>query len=101
MTLDPVRLMTADLTGDWIISGDGKLIGFNTTNIDCAEILPVLCTNAEVAYINLEDALDMAADKFTTSGIALTSLPAPAAVWLFGSGILGLASVVRRKRKTA
>ena len=101
MTLDPVKLMTADLTGDWNISGDGKLIGFNTTNIDCADILPILCTNAEVVYINLADALDMDASKFSTNGIALTSVPVPAAVWLFGTGILGLASVARRKRKTA
>jgi hypothetical protein len=101
MTLDPVKLMTADLTGDWDISGDGKLIGFNTTNIDCADILPVLCTDAEVVYINLADALDMDTSKFSTNGTALTSVPVPAAVWLFGSGILGLASVAMRKRKTA
>jgi hypothetical protein len=100
MTLDPVKLMTADLTGDWNISGDGKLIGFNTTNIDCADIIPVLCTNAEVVYINLADALDMDARKFSTTGTALTSVPVPAAVWLFGSGILGLASVARRRSKT-
>jgi hypothetical protein len=101
LTPDPVKLMTADLTGDWNISGEGKLIGFNTTNIYCDDILPVLCTNAEVVYINLEDALDMAIDKFSTNGMALTSVPVPAAVWLFGSGVLGLASVARRKRKTA
>lgn len=31
----------------------------------------------------------------------LTGVPVPAAVWLFGSGLLGLAGVARRKRVTA
>jgi hypothetical protein len=37
-----------------------------------------------------------------TSGahsVAVSAIPVPAAVWLFGSGLLGLASIARRKKK--
>lgn len=101
LTLGSIKLMTADLTGIWNISGDGKLIGFNTENIVCADILPADCTNAEVVYISLNDALDMDANKFDTSGIALTSVPLPAAVWLFGTGVIGLGALTRRRKSAA
>ena len=35
---------------------------------------------------------------FVSGGISLTAVPVPAAVWLFGSGLLGLISVARRKQ---
>jgi len=39
------------------------------------------------------------ADKFATSHISVYGVvPVPAAVWLFGSGLLGLVGVARRKR---
>ena len=34
------------------------------------------------------------------SGISSTPVPVPAAAWLFGSGLMGLAAVARRKRRT-
>jgi len=33
----------------------------------------------------------------TTSGFFATVVPAPAAVWLFGSGLLGLIGAARRR----
>ena len=36
-------------------------------------------------------------DDFPSSGVA--PIPVPAAVWLFGSGLLGLVGVARRRRK--
>ena len=36
--------------------------------------------------------------KYQTTGLAVTSVPVPAAVWLFGSGLVGLAGVVRRRK---
>jgi hypothetical protein len=30
-------------------------------------------------------------------GVAVSTVPAPAAAWLFGTGLLGLAGVTRRK----
>jgi len=37
------------------------------------------------------------ADQITSFGALLTPVPVPAAVWLFGSGLLGLLGIARRK----
>jgi hypothetical protein len=34
----------------------------------------------------------------TTAGIAFASVPLPAAAWLFGSGLLGMIGIARRKK---
>ena len=90
-------LMTADLTGVW--GSTGQLIGFNTMNIQCGDAITaiVTCTSTEVIYLTqLIDSLDPggAKGKYHTTGLAVTSVPVPAAVWLFGSGLIGLAGVV-------
>jgi hypothetical protein len=40
-------------------------------------------------------------NNFLVDDIVLTSVPVPAAVWLFGSGLIALVSVARRKTLTA
>jgi len=77
-------LMTADLT-KLVVGTD--LIGMNTTNIVCPFF--DFCTDEESAYINLK------------TGLAVTTIPLPGAVWLFGSGLLGLVGITRHKKKTA
>jgi hypothetical protein len=101
-------LMRADLTGAWAQDGTMTLIGFNTTNIFCHAAIDayVNCTTAEVIYFDLAEALDFndlgknskGNVKSKPSGVALTSVPVPAAVWLFGSGLLGLVAIARRKK---
>jgi hypothetical protein len=93
-------LMTADLKGQW--NSTGQLIGFNTMNIECHAAINAVaqCTTDEVIYLTeLKDALDLggARGKYRTTGLAVTSVPIPATAWLFGSGLLGLVSVARRK----
>ena len=92
-------LMTADITGFNILD-DNFLWGFNTTNIFCADALMaagVSCTNSESVYIELDSAFDqMFQSNFKTTGFATTTVPVPAAVWLFGSA-LGLLGWVRRR----
>jgi hypothetical protein len=93
-------LMTADLTGVW--DSSGSLIGFNTMNIQCSASINALapCTSAEVVYLTqLQQSLDLGGvkGKTSTTGLAVTSVPLPAAAWLFGSGLLGLVGVSRRK----
>jgi hypothetical protein len=93
-------LMTADLTGVW--NSTGKLIGFNTMNIHCNAAIKVVaqCTTNEVIYFTqLEDALDPGGSKgkYKTTGLAVTSVPVPAAVWLFGFGFIALTGVARCK----
>jgi hypothetical protein len=93
--------MTADLAGAFDYSGDGTLWGFNTSGIVCSDNINTLvggCTDAEVVYLNLLEGIgpDFGA-KISTAGRALTSVPLPATAWLFGSGLLGLVGVSRRR----
>jgi len=93
-------LMTADLKGQW--NSTGQLIGFNTMNIECHAAINAVrqCTTDEVIYLSeLKDALDLGGPrgKYKTTGLAVTSVPIPATAWLFGSGLLGLVGVARRK----
>jgi hypothetical protein len=93
-------LMTADLKGQW--NSTGQLVGFNTMNIECHAAIDALvhCTHNEVIYLSqLEDALDLGGTKgkYKTTGLAVTSVPVPATAWLFGSGLIGLTGVARRK----
>jgi len=89
-------LMTADITGFNILD-DEFLWGFNTTNIFCAPELLLNCTNSESVYIELDSAFSGLFDRnFRTTGFATTTIPLPAAAWLFGSA-LGLLGWVRRR----
>lgn len=93
-------LMTADLNGVW--NSAGQLIGFNTTNIWCNDAINAVaqCTTNEVIYLTqLKAALDPGGSqgKYKTTGLAVTSVPVPAAAWLFGSGLIGLSGLARRK----
>ena len=52
-------------------------------------------TTTKVAY-TLEDTVSLSASGLTITGVA-APVPLPAAVWLLGSGLLGLAGVGRRR----
>ena len=99
------ELMTADLVGyEW---DTGSFLGFNTSNIQCSADLNSLiggggCTTNESLVIQLKNGWDgnPLTKGLNLSGIAITSVPLPAAVWLFisGLGLMGVAA--RRKQKT-
>jgi hypothetical protein len=93
--------VTADLAGAFDYSGDGTLWGFNTSGIVCSDNINTLtggCTDAEVVYLNLLEGIGPDfGTKVSTAGRALTSVPLPATAWLFGSGLLGLIGVSRRR----
>jgi hypothetical protein len=93
-------LMTANLKGQW--KSTGQLIGFNTMNIECHAAINAVspCTTDEVIYLSeLMDALNPGGTKgkYKTTGLAVTSVPVPVTAWLFGSGLIGLVGVARRK----
>ena len=92
--------MTADIGPEFASSADNTLWGFNTNNMVCKDGLEAICSTGEVVYLNLLEALPGSQDtntKVSTAGRAITSLPVPAAAWLFGSGLLGLLAVSRRR----
>jgi hypothetical protein len=92
-------LMTANLT-KFGKSSDGYIWGFNTNNIVCSAAINAAakgCTTAEVVYLGLFSAQKSLTKSWSTKGVALTSVPVPAAAWLFGSGLVGLVSIGRRK----
>jgi hypothetical protein len=92
--------MTADIGPEFASSADNTLWAFNTNNMVCKDGLEGICSTGEVVYLNLLEALPGSQDtntKVSTAGRAITSLPVPAAAWLFGSGLLGLVAVSRRR----
>lgn len=92
-------LMSADITG-FNIKDNAFLWGFNTNNIFCNELLEAAigrCTISESVYIDLDSPFSGLFDSnFRTTGFATTTIPVPAAAWLFGSA-LGLLGWVRRR----
>jgi hypothetical protein len=62
-------------------------------------------TSGDVWYLNGTAAPVLAAYKFTLSGNSLvasevSNVPVPAAVWMFGSALLGMFGLNRRKSAT-
>jgi hypothetical protein len=89
-------LMSADLTAANLVD-DPHLWGFNTTNIFCNPDLMLNCTDNESVYLSLSNSFSGDFGRnFISRGIAVTTVPVPAAVWLFGSG-LGLLGWIRRR----
>jgi hypothetical protein len=87
--------------GVWGVSEDNMFFGFNTYGIQCKGLESLFeCTTAEVAFLNLLSPIgpfsDTSSKKVSTAGTEVTSVPLPAAAWLFGSGLLGLIAVSRR-----
>lgn len=92
--------MKADLLGGWDKNADGSLLGFDTANMVCTgpDSFTSLCSTGEVVYLNLLEGISYdPGTKVSTAGRALTSVPVPAAAWLFGSGLVGLIAVSRRR----
>jgi hypothetical protein len=103
-------LMTATLGANWFsdtaFAYTSDLLGFNTFDIVCNSVINDYlggggCTEQESVIIALQDGgFDGPTEKgYKSDGLAVTSVPVPAAVWLFGSGLLGLVGVARRRRK--
>lgn len=102
-------LMTATLGPNWFsdtaFAYTSNLLGFNTYDIVCDSAINDSlggggCTEAESIMIALQDGgFDPTKKGYKSDGLAVTSVPVPAAVWLFGSGLIGLVGMARRRRR--
>jgi hypothetical protein len=100
-------LMTATLTSfafDSDINNglNGSLLGFNTTDIVCNSIIDewLGCTTNESVYILLDEyGFAPTVKNFKSKGLSVATIPVPAAVWLFGSGLIALVGVARRRKR--
>ena len=92
-------LMSADIN-QLNLTEDPNLWAFGTENIVCNPLLLVSCTLNESVYISLVGGFDgnFNNGKFSDSGIAVTTVPVPAAAWVFGSA-LALLGWIRRPGK--
>ncbi len=86
-------------SGAWGANADGEAIV--TCGVDCAENdTYTLSYTARVPAGDPSGFGNVAFELFLTGtvGAAVSAVPVPAAVWLFGSGLLGLAGVARRRK---
>jgi len=58
---------------------------------------PVNCTELGYAEVHFSDPAGVQQNPLV-SGATIAAVPVPAAIWLFGSGLLGLVGVARRKK---
>jgi len=93
-------LMTAEID-EWNLHDDPNLWAFRTRNIVCTALFPFDCSTSESVYVLLPGSGfdgDFDNGKFISAGFAVTTVPLPAAAWLFGSA-LGLLGWARRRRQ--
>jgi len=77
------------------LAGDMDIFGMSITNIQCAAW--DFCTNTETFYAVGEFGSNPDKIKVKNGVLGVTTIPVPAAVWLFGSGLLGLVGVARKQ----
>jgi len=80
----------------------GSVMAFTTSNLQGSVCDLYGCTGGETIWMSFADTIlaDLT-QNFKTTGNVTTTVPVPAAVWLFGSGIIGLVGMARRRQVVA
>jgi hypothetical protein len=102
---------TATITGEWATDNDAVILlnNVNTgiTNIDFLALYPFSISDGYIPGINTLQFVvtNQPGSGSNPTGLLIANLsgeasvvPIPAAVWLFGSGLLGMIGVARRKK---
>jgi hypothetical protein len=88
-------------TNDWSFINSGGAEVFSGAGVDTksAELLTALGAPTNTAFEFFAFSLQSVNGNVLSSDIINTAVvPVPAAVWLFGSGLLGMAGIARRKK---
>jgi hypothetical protein len=100
VTIDQITFNNGDhdqnFSGDFELSIDGGA----TTTYSLTNIFNTPLTGTEFIFSNPNDqgGSDVSNEyQFYIGAMEVTAVPIPAAVWLFGSGLLGLVAVARRR----
>ncbi len=80
--------VTALNAGSWSIDAANNLINFQV------DLAGTSLLGADVIGIRWQETCG---NDVIEAGVSLSAVPVPAAVWLFGSGVLGLVAVARRR----
>jgi len=89
---------TAGALTDWSLGGTIDLANTANWGSDTKVILQL--QNNLLADTTLQNELAFIQKKKGGLGITVNPVPVPAAVWLFGSGLIGLVGVARRKAQS-
>ena len=95
----PVTLLSGTI-GWFEYSNHGSNASFEASGEDTKgdELLKALSISQDVAWEFYGFTIEAANGKVISTDIVNTAVPVPAAVWLFGSGLIGLAGVARRRK---
>ena len=102
---DPTLAGTADGTDNVVAGNSSFTCTDNAGGLVCggasAPPISFTATFVDNAGVFTLTAINTGANATNTSTYEFSAVPLPAAAWLFGSGLLGLAGMARRKRLAA
>ena len=85
---------------DYVLSGTDGGNDFDWTQMDVSAMMPAGTASTRLQLLHILEASTSNAGSIflDNASLSVTPVPVPAAVWLFGSGLIGLIGIARRKK---